>query len=67
MLLDEVLKAGTERGLTRFRAYVLAENHRMLRLLARHTRIIERKSEQGEIDRPVRAALDSSEGGRSSS
>jgi len=49
VLLDEVLNAGIERGLTRFRAYVLAENHRMLRLLARHTRIIERKIEQGEV------------------
>jgi len=41
VLLEAVLRAGTERGLTRFRAYVLAENHRMLRLLAHHTRIIE--------------------------
>jgi RimJ/RimL family protein N-acetyltransferase len=49
VLLDEVLNAGIERGLTRFRAYVLAENHRMLRLLAHHTRIIERKIEHGEV------------------
>ncbi len=49
VLLDAIIRAGTERGLTRFRAYVLAENHRMLRLLARHTRIIERKTEQGEV------------------
>jgi RimJ/RimL family protein N-acetyltransferase len=48
VLLDAVLRAGTERGFTRFRAYVLAENHRMLRLLAHHTRIIESKTEQGE-------------------
>ena len=48
VLLDAIVRAGTERGLTRFRAYVLAENHRMLRLLAHHTRIIERKTEQGE-------------------
>ena len=48
VLLDAVVRAGTERGLTRFRAYVLAENHRMLRLLAHHTRIIESKTEQGE-------------------
>ena len=48
ILLDAVLRAGTERGLTRFRAYVLAENHRMLRLLAHHTRILESKTEQGE-------------------
>lgn len=49
VLLDEILRAGTERGLTRFRAHVLADNHRMLRLLAHHTRIIERKIEQGEV------------------
>ncbi len=48
VLLDAVLQAGRERGLTRFRAHVLAENHRMLRLLAHHTRIIESKTEQGE-------------------
>lgn len=49
VLLNAIIRAATERGLTRFRAYVLAENHRMLRLLARHTRIIERKTEQGEV------------------
>jgi acetyltransferase len=48
VLLDAVVRAGTERGLTRFRAYVLAENHGMLRLLAHHTRIIESKTAQGE-------------------
>lgn len=48
ILLDAVLRAGTERGLTRFRAYVLAENHRMLRMLAHHTRIIESTTSQGE-------------------
>src|SRR6266436_7387887 len=48
VLLDAVVQAGTERGLTRFRAYVLAGNQRMLRLLAHHTRIIETKIEQGE-------------------
>ena len=47
VLLDEVVRAGTARGLMRFRAHVLGENHRMLRLLASHTRIIERKIEQG--------------------
>ena len=48
VLLEAVLRAGTERGLTRFRAYVLAENHRMLRMLAHHTRIIESTTSQGE-------------------
>jgi len=49
VLLDEVVRAGTERGLTRFRAHVLGENHRMLRLLASRTRIIERTIEQGVV------------------
>ena len=49
VLLDAIVRAGSERGLTRFRAYVLADNHRMLRLLAHHTRIIESKTEQGEV------------------
>src|SRR6266852_2332123 len=48
VLLDAVIQAGTERGLKRFRAYVLAENRRMLGLLARHTRIIESKTKEGE-------------------
>jgi RimJ/RimL family protein N-acetyltransferase len=48
VLLDAVVRAGTERGLTRFRAFVLAENRRMLSLLAHHMRIIESKTEQGE-------------------
>jgi hypothetical protein len=49
VLLDAIVRAGTERGLSRFRAYVLADNHRMLRLLDHHMRIIERKTEQGEV------------------
>jgi len=48
VLLGAVIQAGTERGLKRFRAYVLAENRRMLSLLARHTRIIESKTKEGE-------------------
>lgn len=48
VLLDAVVRAGTERGLTRFRAFVLAENRRMLSLLAHHMRIIESNTEQGE-------------------
>jgi RimJ/RimL family protein N-acetyltransferase len=49
VLLDEVVRAGTERGLKRFRAEVLGENHRMLRLLAHRTRIIERTAAQGVV------------------
>jgi RimJ/RimL family protein N-acetyltransferase len=49
VLLDEVVRAGTERGLKRFRAEVLGENHRMLRLLAHRTRILERSISQGVV------------------
>jgi len=49
VLLDEVLNAGIERGLTRFRADVLAENHRMLRLLAHRTHILERSVACGTV------------------
>jgi len=49
LLLDEIIRAGTERGLKRFRAHVLGDNHRMLRLLADHARVLERSSEHGEV------------------
>ena len=49
VLLRELLTAAEARGIRRFRAYVLAGNQRMLRLLAHHTRIIETKIEQGEV------------------
>ena len=49
LLLDEIVRAGTARGLGRFRADVLGENHRMLRLLSRRTRIIERTVEHGIV------------------
>jgi RimJ/RimL family protein N-acetyltransferase len=46
-LLEAVLAAAEARGVRRFRAYVLAENHRMLHLLATHTLVEERKTEDG--------------------
>ena len=49
ILLDEVLCAAVARGVQRFRAFVLAENHRMLGLLARRTEITERKLEEGVV------------------
>ena len=47
ILLEGVLGAADAHGLRRFRAYVLADNHRMLRLLATHTEVDERKTEEG--------------------
>ncbi|MBM4439288.1 MAG: GNAT family N-acetyltransferase [Candidatus Rokubacteria bacterium] len=47
LLLRELLAAAAARGIRRFRAYVLADNHRMLRLLDRHTRVLERSVSAG--------------------
>jgi GNAT superfamily N-acetyltransferase len=47
LLLRELLGAAGARGIRRFRAYVLADNSRMLRLLSRHTRLLERKIDSG--------------------
>jgi RimJ/RimL family protein N-acetyltransferase len=47
ILLEAVLAAAEARGVRRFRAYVLADNHRMLRLLATRTLVEERKTEEG--------------------
>ncbi len=49
MLLDDVLSAAQARGIRRFRAYVLAENERMLRLLATRSAILDRTIEDGVI------------------
>jgi RimJ/RimL family protein N-acetyltransferase len=50
ILLRELLAAAEVRGIRRFRAYVLADNSRMLRLLSRQTRILQRKIESGVAD-----------------
>ena len=47
ILFQEVLRAATARGARRFRAYVLADNRRMLDLIARFTDVEQRKTEQG--------------------
>jgi len=47
LLFQEVLRAATARGHRRFRAYVLADNRRMLDLIARFGSVKERKTEQG--------------------
>jgi RimJ/RimL family protein N-acetyltransferase len=49
-LLRELIAAAEARGIRRFRAYVLAGNHRMLRLLNRYTRVLERRTESGVVD-----------------
>jgi RimJ/RimL family protein N-acetyltransferase len=47
ILLEAVLGAADARGIRRFKAYVQADNHRMLRLLATRTQVEERKTEEG--------------------
>ncbi len=47
VLLAELLDYAAAKGIRRFRAYVLADNRRMLDLLARLTEILERRIESG--------------------
>jgi len=47
LLLGDLLAAAGARGLHRFRAYVLADNRRMLDLLRRFTDVLEHKTESG--------------------
>ncbi len=47
LLLDELTRAAEARGFQRFHAWVLADNARMLELLARVTRIERRRTESG--------------------
>jgi len=49
ILLGDLLAAAEARGLTRFIAYVLADNTRMIRLLDRLTIVLERKVESGVV------------------
>ncbi len=50
ILLDDILRAGEASGIRRFRAYALADNHRMLAMLSRLTDIQQRKIEQGVVE-----------------
>jgi GNAT superfamily N-acetyltransferase len=47
ILLTELLQAGAQRGVRHFRADVLTENYRTLRLLARYTHIMQRPTSAG--------------------
>jgi GNAT superfamily N-acetyltransferase len=50
LLLQQILEAGEARGIARFRAYVLADNERMLRLLVSRVDIQQRKLEDGVVE-----------------
>ena len=58
LLLEAVMRAGEARGIRRFRAYVLADNHRMLKLLNRRTEVIERRLEDGVVALLFRSPTD---------
>jgi RimJ/RimL family protein N-acetyltransferase len=49
ILLRELLAYAEERGIRRFRAYVLADNRRMFRLVSEQGRITEQRLDQGVI------------------
>ena len=50
ILLQDLLRAGEANGIRRYRAYALADNHRMLALLSRLTDVQQRKIEQGVVE-----------------
>lgn len=47
IMMTELLKYAEDHGIHRFRAYVLSDNHRMLDMFTRVTRVLERHTEQG--------------------
>jgi len=49
VLLHDLLAAARARGIERFRAYVMADNHRMLKLLTSRVQVQERKLEEGVV------------------
>ncbi len=62
VLLKEILRAGAQRGIRHFRADVLTENRRALRLLARYTDITQRTANDGVTSIAFRRRADSSVG-----
>jgi GNAT superfamily N-acetyltransferase len=60
ILLEEILRAGEQRGIRRFSADVLTENRRALRLLARNTSITQRATSDGVTRLVFRRRADNS-------
>lgn len=50
LLFDELLLAAEARGITRFRAFVLADNRGMLRIIERRGRVVERRAKRGVVE-----------------
>jgi len=59
LLLEEILRAGEQRGIYEFSADVLTENRRALRLLSRHTAITRRTVASGVTSVVFRRRADS--------
>ena len=49
ILLSALLDDAVRRGISKFLAYVLADNHRMLRLIGRQGVVTERSHDQGVV------------------
>lgn len=62
LLLRELLRAAELNGIHSFRAYVLAENRRMLHLLRRHADVREQHRDGGVIELALRSRRDSEVG-----
>jgi RimJ/RimL family protein N-acetyltransferase len=50
LLLTELFRAAADNGIAQFRAWVLADNRRMLGMLARHAEVLQRRAEQGVVE-----------------
>jgi RimJ/RimL family protein N-acetyltransferase len=50
ILLGDLLHAADVRGIQRFRAFVLAENQGMLRLIARFGEVVDKRVEEGVVE-----------------
>jgi GNAT superfamily N-acetyltransferase len=59
ILLEEILRAGEQRGITQFSADVLTDNRRALTMLARHTAITRRTADHGVAGIVFRRRVDS--------
>jgi GNAT superfamily N-acetyltransferase len=50
VLMEGLLREALSNGITRFRAYVLEQNRRMLELLRRYTDVVAQRTERGVVD-----------------
>jgi GNAT superfamily N-acetyltransferase len=55
VLMEGLLREAAAHGITRFRAYVLGQNRRMLKLLRRCTEVVEERTERGVVELLVTA------------